>query len=55
MATQSLITTKLNAWKITFWNQLVIAEDYIKVSVILANKYEVNAKNIIIPFSFYGN
>ena len=47
--------TKLNAWKVTFWKQLVIAKDDIKVSVILANKYEVKAKNFIIPISFYGN
>ena len=47
--------TKLNAWKLTFWKQLVIAKDDIKVSVILANKYEVKAKNFIIPISVYGN
>ena len=41
--------SKLNAWKLTFWKQLVIAKDDIKVSVILANKYEVKAKNFIIP------
>ena len=44
-----------DAWKLTFWKQLVIAKDDIKVSVILANKYEVKAKNFIIPISFYGN
>ena len=47
--------TKLNAWKLTFWKQLVIAKDDIKVSVILANKYDVKAKNFILPISFYGN
>ena len=45
----------LNAWKLTFWKQLIIAKDDIKVSVILTNKYEVKAKNFIIPISFYGN
>ena len=47
--------TKLNPWKLTFWKQTVIAKDEIKVSVILANKCEVKAKNFIIPISFYGN
>ena len=47
--------TKLNPWKLTFWKQPVIAKDEIKVSVILANKYEVKAKNFIIPISVYGN
>ena len=47
--------TKLNPWKLTFWKQPVIAKDEIKVSVILANKYEVKAKNFIIPVSVYGN
>ena len=47
--------TKLNPWKLTFWKQTVIAEDEIKVSVILANKYKVKAKNFIIRISFYGN
>ena len=41
--------TKLNTWKLVFWKQPVIAKDEIKVSVILANKYEVKAKNFIIP------
>ena len=45
----------LNAWKLTFWKQLIIAKDDIKVSVILTNKYEVKAKNFIIPISVYGN
>ena len=31
-----------------------IAEDEIKVSVILADKYKVKAKNFIISISFYG-
>ena len=30
--------TKLNPWKLTFWKQSVIAEDEIKVSIILAKK-----------------
>ena len=38
-----------------FWKQPVIAKDEIKVSVILANKSVVKAKNFIIPISFYGN
>ena len=32
-----------------------IAKDDIKVSVVLANKYEVKAKNFFIPISGYGN
>ena len=32
-----------------------IAEDDIKVSVIVANKHDVKAKNFIIPISVYGN
>ena len=47
--------TKLNPWKLTFWKQPVIAKDETKVSVILANNYEIKAKNFIIPISFYGN
>ena len=47
--------TKLNPSKLTFWKQPVITKDKIKVSVILANKSEVKAKNFIIPISFYGN
>ena len=47
--------TKLNPWKLTFWKQLVIAEDETKVSVILTNKYKVKAKNFVILISFYGN
>ena len=47
--------TQLNLWKLTFWKQPVIAKHEIKVSVILANKSEVKAKNFIIPISFYGN
>ena len=31
------------------WKQPVIAEDEIKASVILANKYKVKANNFIIP------
>ena len=31
------------------------AKDDIKVSVIIAKKYEVKAKNFIISTSFYGN
>ena len=32
----------------TFWKQLIIAEDEIEASVILVNKYRVKAKNLII-------
>ena len=32
-----------------FWKQLIIPEDEIKVSVILANKYKIKTKNFIIP------
>ena len=39
--------TKLSPWKLTFWKQLVIVKDEIIVSVILANKSEVKAKNFI--------
>ena len=46
---------KLNPLKMTFWKQPVIAKDEIKVSVILANKSEVKAKNFVIPILFYGN
>ena len=37
--------------------QKIIAKDesVIEVSVVLANKSEVKAKNFIIPISFYGN
>ena len=44
-----------NAYKNADGKQPVIAKDEIKVSVILANKYEVKAKNFIILISFYGN
>ena len=47
--------TKLNPWKLTFWKQPVIEKDEIKVNVILANKSKVKGKNVIIPFSSYGN
>ena len=46
---------KLNPLKMTFCKQLVIAKDEINVSVTLANKSEVKAKNFVIPISFYGN
>ena len=44
-----------NAYKNADGKQPVIAKDEIKVSVILANKYEVKAKNFIISISVYGN
>ena len=54
MATQSLIIN-LNPWKFTFWKQLGIAKDEIKVNVILVNKSMVKAKDFIMPISFYDN
>ena len=45
--------TKLNPWKLTFWKQPIRAEDEIEVSVILANKYKVKAKNFIIPIFYF--
>ena len=48
-------TTKLNPWKLSFWKQPVIADEEIKVIVILTNKYKVKANNLIIPISFYSN
>ena len=47
--------TKLNAWKLTFWKQMVKAKDDIKISVILVKKYDVNVKNFIILISFSRN
>ena len=41
--------------KVDFLKTAVTAEDEIKVSVILGNKYRVKAKNFIILMSFYGN
>ena len=52
MATQSLYDKFL---KIDFLKTTGIAKDDIKVSVILANKHEVKAKNFIIPISVYGD
>ena len=48
-------TTNLNPWRLTFGKQPVIGKDEIKVSVFVANKSEVKAKNFIIPISFHGN
>ena len=45
--------TKLNPWKLTFQKQPIITGDEIKVSVILATKYEVKAKNFIIPIFYF--
>ena len=46
--------TKLNPSKLTFQKQPIIAVDEIKDNVIPANKYEVKAKNFIIPiFPFF--
>ena len=46
MATQSQL---IPFSQLTFWKQPIIAEEEIKVSVILANKYKVRAKNFVIP------
>ena len=48
-------TTNLNPWRLTFGKQPVIGKDEIKVSVFVANKTEVKAKNLIIAISFHGN
>ena len=55
MATQSLCKYISKFLKIDFLKTTRTAKDDIKVSVILANKYEVKAKNFIIPISVYGN
>ena len=55
MATQSLYKNIVKFLRIDFLKTTGIAKDDIKVSVILANKYEVKAKNFIIPISVYGN
>ena len=49
------ISTKVKFLKIDFLKTTDIAKDDIKVSVILANKYEFQAKNFIITISVYGN
>ena len=49
------MSTQVKFLKIDFVKTTGIAKDDIKVSVILANKYEVKTKNFIIPISFYGN
>ena len=55
MTTQSLYKYIIKFLKIDFLKTTGIAKDDIKVSVILAKKYEVKAKIFIIPVSFYGN
>ena len=47
--------TNLNPWRLTFGKQPVIGKDEMKVSVFVANKTKVKAKNFIIPISFHGN
>ena len=47
------MSTEVKHLKIDFVKTTGIAKDGIKVSVILANKYEVKTKNFIIPISFY--
>ena len=55
MVIQSLYNYIVKFLKIDILKTTGIAKDDIKVSVILANKYEVKAKNFIIPISVYGN
>ena len=45
--------TKLNPRKLTFRKQPITAGDEIKVNLIVANKYKVNAKNFIIPTLYF--
>ena len=45
--------TKLNPWKSSFRKQPITAGDEIKVNLIVANKYKVNAKNFIIPTLYF--
>ena len=45
--------TKLNPSKLTFRKQPIIAGDDIKVNVILANRYKVKAKNLIISIVYF--
>ena len=45
--------TKLNPGKFSFWKQTIIAEDEIKVSIILASKYKVKAENVLISCSLF--
>ena len=49
------ISTCVKFLKIDFLKTTGIVKDDIKVSVILVNKYEVKAKNVVIPISVYGN
>ena len=51
MATQSQL---IPFSQLTFWKQPIVAEDEIKVCVVLANKYKVKAKNFVLA-SFYGS
>ena len=55
MVIQSLYNYIVKFLKTDILKTTGIAKDDIKVSVILANKYEVKAKNFIIPISVYGN
>ena len=55
MVIQSLYNYIVKFLKTDILKTTGIAKDDIKVSVILANKYEVKAKNFIILISFYGN
>ena len=54
MTNQSLHKYIVEFLKIEFLKTTGIAKYDIKVSVILANKYEVKAESFIIPFSVYG-
>ena len=55
MVIQSLYNYIVKFLKTDILKTTGIAKDDIKVSVILANKYEVKAKNFILPISVYGN
>ena len=55
MVIQSLYNYIVKFLKIDILKTTGIAKDDIKVSVILANKYVVKAKNFVIPISVYGN
>ena len=48
-------SSKFILLKIDFLKTTGTVKDHIKVSVTLANKYDVKAKNFSIPISVYGN
>ena len=49
------VSTQVKFLKIDFLKTTGLVEDDIKFSFILTNKYEIKAKNFIIPISFYCN